>query len=65
METFEIKAALSKDKTTLAGARATAEVIDREVASGRALPDVLSDYQGGQRFWMEMARPFSKALAGN
>lgn len=56
---------LSKDRGALAGARATAEAIDREVANGRELTEVLKAYEGGQRFWMELARPFSKSLPLN
>jgi len=49
---------------TLANIQSTAATIDREVASGRALSDVVAEYsRGTDRFWVKAARPYSKALA--
>lgn len=53
----------SMSPEVIAGARATAAAIDREVASGKTLDEVLSAYDSGQRFWIEVARPFLKHQA--
>lgn len=47
---------------TVANAKSTAAFIDSEVASGRALADVLARLD---IFWARAATPFSKAMAAN
>lgn len=50
---------------TIANAKATAAAIDREVESGRPLLEVIARYCcNGCDYWVLMARPYSKVLAG-
>lgn len=47
----------------VANSRATGAAIDDAVDSGEALAAVIARYKDGQLFWLESARPFSKALS--